>query len=360
MSARSAQPGRTVRAAIIDAPGAEPRVGSIELPPRTGGTTLLAVAAAPLNPLDLAIASGTFHSVRHRCAYVPGSECAGVVLDSDRFPAGSVVYAECRPAPASPGALATHVVVADDDVLPLPEGLDPIRGAAVGNCGVAAYIPLIEIGELQPEQCVLVLGASGAVGQIAVQIARRRGAGRVVAVARNRAMLPRLLDLGAHDVVDLREGEGAEELAVRLLEAGGPADLVLDGVYGPVFEAALRACAPTARVINIGNGSGPEARLPAGLLRGKRLTITGFAGLHTPLSEKQAALDWLWSALVRDELRLETRTFGLGRLPEAWSAQAASPHGKCVIVPETPDGRAARSKPARAENTRTVAPLDSR
>jgi NADPH2:quinone reductase len=226
------------------------------------------------------------------------------------------------------------VLVADDDVLPLPEGLDPIRAAAVANCGVAAYFPLVEIGALRPGQTVLILGASGAVGQIAIQLARLRGAGRVVAVARDRRMLPRLLDLGADAVVELREGEAVDDQARRLLDAGGPADLVLDAVYGPVFEAALRACAPGAHLINIGNGAGPEAALPAGLLRGKQLRITGFAGLHTPLSGKRAALEWLWDALASGELRLETRTFGLEQLAEAWRAQAASPHGKCVIVPK--------------------------
>jgi NADPH2:quinone reductase len=325
---------RRAQAAIVDVPGAQPRLGSVELPARGPGTTLLEVVAAPLNPLDLAIASGTFHSVRHDSAYVPGSECAGYVLESDRHPPGSLVYAECHPTPARPGALATHVLVADDDVLPLPEGLDPIRGAAVGNCGVAAYFPLVEIGALRPGQTVLILGASGAVGQVAVQVARLRGAGRVVAVARNEAILRHLLELGAHAVVDLREGEDVEVLARRLLDAGGPVDLVLDGVYGPIFEAALRACTPGAHVINIGNGAGPEAELPAGLLRGKQLRITGFAGLHTPLSAKRAALEWLWGALAHDQLRLETRIFGLGQLAEAWRAQAASPHGKCVIVPE--------------------------
>ncbi|MDQ6695392.1 MAG: hypothetical protein M3014_13415, partial [Chloroflexota bacterium] len=86
-------------AGIVNAHGAEPLVGWLELPSLSPGTTLLKVIAAPLNPLDLLIASGTFHSVRHESPYVPGSECVGVVIDSDRFAQGTLVYAECHASP---------------------------------------------------------------------------------------------------------------------------------------------------------------------------------------------------------------------------------------------------------------------
>lgn len=323
-----------VRAAIVDAPGAAPRVGSVVLPPRTPGTTLAAVVAAPLNPLDLVIASGTFHSARHEAPYVPGSECVGVVLDSDRHQPGSWVYAECHASPDTPGSLATHVLVDDDDLLPLPKGIDPVRAAAVGNSGTAAFIPLVEDAALRDGETVLVLGATGAVGQLAVQVAHRRGAGRVVGVARDREALALLPALGADAVVGLRAGESAEELAERLGAAAGPVDVVLDGVYGVPLEAALQVCAPRARVVNVGNPAGATARIPAGLLRGKQLTLSGFAGLHTPLRAKQSALTWLWAALARDELRVDVRTFPLDDLPSAWRTQAVSPHAKCVVLPE--------------------------
>lgn len=323
-----------IRAAIVDAPGAEPHLGSIVLPPRTPGTTLITVVAAPVNPLDLLIASGGFHSARHESPYVPGSECVGVVVDSDRYAAGSWVYAECHASPTASGTFATHVLVPDDDLLPLPDDINPILAAAVGNSGTAAFIPLIENAGLRPGETVLVLGATGAVGQLAVQIAHRSGAGRVVGVARNRAALEGLLSLGADAVVDVHRDETDEELAARLLAAaGGPVDVVLDGLYGIPLQAALRVCAPRARVVNIGNLAGPTAQIPAGLLRGKQITLSGFAGLHTTLQAKQPALKWLWAAVGRDELKVEVRTVGLEELPAAWRAQAASPHAKFVVVP---------------------------
>jgi NADPH2:quinone reductase len=340
MNALPAAPENGIRAAIIDAPGAQPRLGSVVLPPRTPGTTLVAVIAAPLNPLDLVIASGTFHSARHEAPYVPGSECVGAVLGSGRYPPGSLVYAECHASPTTPGSLAAQVLIADGDLLPLPGGLDPVLAAAVGNSGTAAFMSLIEEAGLRPGETVLVLGATGAVGQLAVQVAHQSGAGRVIGVARDRAALGRLPALGADAVVELRAGESSEALAARVLAAAGPVDVVLDGLYGVPLEAALQVCAPRARVVNIGNPAGATVQVPAGLLRGRQLTLSGFAGLHTPLRDKQAALTWLWTALARGELQVEVRTFPLEELPAAWRAQAVSPHAKCVVLPGTPAPRA--------------------
>ncbi|GGM94566.1 NADPH:quinone reductase [Lentzea pudingi] len=321
-----------VPAVIVDAPGAEPRLGSVARPVRTPGTTVVAVVAAPLNPLDLAIASGTFHSARHEAPYVPGSECVGMVLESDVYLPGSWVYAECHASPASPGTFVACVLVADENLIPLPQEVDPVLGAAVGNSGTAAFMPLIERGGLRSGETVLVLGATGTVGQIAIQIARQTGAGRVVGVGRDHAALQQLLGLGANAVVDLRADEPTNELAIRLLAAAGPVDVVLDGLYGAPLEAALQACAAGARVVNIGNAAGASAQVPAGLVRSKQLTLSGFAGLHTPLKAKRVALSWLWNALVRSKLQLEVRTVSLEELPRAWRDQAHSPHAKCVVV----------------------------
>lgn len=336
--------GAQVLAGIVDAAGATPRLAETTLPARGPGSTLVTVVAAPLNPLDLLIASGTFHSVRHSAPYVPGSECVGVVAESDVLAPGTWVYAECRPAPAAPGALATQTVVADRDLLVLPGGLDPAAAAAVGNAGTAAYLPLVDVAGLRAGQTVVVLGATGAVGQLAVQIARLHGAGAVVGVGRDRAALQRLLGLGADAVVDLRDDEDVDALAARLLAAAGPVDVVLDGVYGRPVEAALRTCAPRARVINIGNAAGGTAQIPAGLLRGKQITLSGFAGLHTPLQDKRAALQWLWSSLAAGDLQVGVATFPFHELPAAWHAQADSPHAKCVVVHD--DDRHLQQTPA--------------
>lgn len=322
-----------VPAAIVDRPGAEPRFGRVGLPARVPGTTRLAVVAAPLNPLDLLIASGGFHSARYDVPYVPGSECVGTVVASDRYPAGALVYAECLASPERPGAFAAEALVDDENVLVLPEGLDPVGAAAVGNSGVAAFVPLVDVAGLRARDRVLVLGATGAVGRLAVQIAHLRGAGRVTGVARDVAALERLRGLGADAVVGVRDGETADSLAARIIDLAGPVDVVLDCLYGVPLEAALHACAPRARIVNVGHSAGPTARIPAGLLRGKQLSVVGFAGLHTPFREKHAALTWLWRQLGRGKLRTHETSVSFEGLPTAWRAQSSSPHTKFVVLP---------------------------
>jgi NADPH2:quinone reductase len=267
-------------------------------------------------------------------AYVPGAECVGTVLESDTHAIGSLVYAECHASPDHPGAFADEVVVLDTAVISVPDGVDPVLAAAVGNSGIAAYLPLVDNVGLRPGDNVLVLGATGAVGQLAVQIALRLGAGRVVGVARSRSALDRVLALGADAVVELRPDETAYDLGVRLTSAAPDTDVVFDGIYGIPLEAALHACGRRARIVNVGNLAGPIASIPASLLRGKQLTISGFAGIHAPVSKKRAALSWLWSALARDELRLDVQTVSLDGIAEAWAAQAASPHAKFVVLPD--------------------------
>jgi NADPH:quinone reductase-like Zn-dependent oxidoreductase len=327
-----AVPDRVV-AAIIDKPGAPPRLGEVGLPALTPGDSVLRVLAAPLNPLDLLIASGTFHSAHYEQPYVPGSECVGVVVQSQRHAPGTRVYAQCQAGPDRPGSLATHLVVHDDETIPLPDALDAIAAAAVGNSGVAAYVPLIETAGLQAGETVLILGATGAVGQLAVQIARSHGAAKVVGVGRNRLALDRLLRLGADAVVALQPDESENELAARLRDAAGPVDVLLDGLFGVPLQAALKSCASHGRVVNIGNPCGPSAVLSAGLLRSRQLTLSGFAGLHMSMNAKQGALGWLWRQVIDAALTIDVRSSALQDISATWLVQQSSPHAKCVVIP---------------------------
>ena len=194
-------------------------------------------------------------------------------------------------------------------------------------------MPLVEIARIRPGDNVLILGATGAVGQLAVQIAKAKGAARVVGVGRDRAVLEHLKSLGADAVVELRAGEEAVELTDRLRDMADAVNVILDGLYGMPLEAALPVCASQARVVNIGHSAGATASIPAGILRGKQLALFGFAGLHTPLKEKQSALSWLWAALKGGTLRVNVKTVLLEDLALAWRGQAMSPHAKYVVLP---------------------------
>jgi NADPH:quinone reductase-like Zn-dependent oxidoreductase len=169
-----------MRAAILRAHGAVPEVGDLDEPE---GADVLEVLAAGMNPVDVRIASGTFPNERHEPPYVAGKE--GVGRRSD----GSLVYFDASVEPY--GAFADRTAIPADGGYPVPDGLDPALAVCFGVAGLAAWLPLEWRGRLAAGETVLVLGASGVVGQIAVQAARLLGAGRVVAAARNEKGLER-------------------------------------------------------------------------------------------------------------------------------------------------------------------------
>ncbi len=135
---------------------------------------------APLNPVDVAIAGGRFYLDVPPPPYVAGAELVGAVERSDRFPAGTRVWALTMT-----GAMAERAAVRDDLLVPVPDGLDDGLAGAVGIAGLAGWMAVRRRGGLAAGETVVVLGASGILGQAAVQAAASGGAARVVAATRS-------------------------------------------------------------------------------------------------------------------------------------------------------------------------------
>ena len=227
--ASGAAPG-TMQAAVISRHGGPPEHRPHPAPRRGPGQALIRVTAAPVNPLDLLCASGTSYFGAPALPYAPGVQGVGTIAESGVLPAGQRVWFSCdagmRP---GDGAMAELCVAEDAAVLPLPDGVDDDLVAALGLSAIAAWMALTWRGGLQPGEHVLVLGASGTVGQVGVQAARLLGAGRVTAACRDPRGRARAAELGADAVADL----GAYDLDAALAEAaGGQVDLVLDPVWG--------------------------------------------------------------------------------------------------------------------------------
>ena len=228
-----------MRAALVRQHGQPPELGSHPAPRRGPGQALIQVTAAPVNPLDLLCASGTSYFGRPALPYAPGAQGVGTVEEADSLPAGARVWFSCdagmRP---GDGAMAELCVAEESSVLPLPDGVSDDLAAALGLSAIAAWMALGWRGGLRPGEHVLVLGASGTVGQVAIQAARLLGAGRVIAACRDGHGRARAADLGADAVADLT-GEDLDTVTSRLAEAtAGRVDLVLDPVWGRPAEAA--------------------------------------------------------------------------------------------------------------------------
>jgi NADPH:quinone reductase-like Zn-dependent oxidoreductase len=275
-----------------------------------------------MNPVDVRIAGGTFGLERHATPYIAGKEGVGRRAD------GSLVYFEYSVEPF--GAFAERTRLEPGDGYTLPEGLDPALAVCLGVSGLAAWLGLEWRGRLAAGESVLVLGASGVVGQIAVQAAKLLGAGRVVAAARNPESLERSRGLGADATVSL----AGEDHAAALREAAGDGgfDVVLDPLWGPPAVAAIGVMAPFGRLVALGQSAGAEATVPSAALRGKPVDILGYTNYTAGEERKAAAYAALAGHAAAGRIRVEIERYGLDDVPRVWERQTTSPNAKQVIL----------------------------
>src|SRR6266571_8431765 len=203
-------------AAVIHRHAAPPEFVLWPMPRRGPGQALVRVTAAPISPLDLLCASGTSYFGAPRLPYIPGVQGIGIVIEADVLAPGQRVWFSCD-AGMKPGdgSMALYCVIDESSALVLPDQVDDDLAAALGLSAIAAWMALTWRAHLQPGAQVLVLGASGAVGQVAVQAARLHGAGRVIAASRNEDGRTLALSRGADAAVDL-SGDSVDEISRRI------------------------------------------------------------------------------------------------------------------------------------------------
>jgi NADPH:quinone reductase-like Zn-dependent oxidoreductase len=324
----------TMRAAVLRRHGAPPEPGPHPAPRREPGQALVRVTAAPISPLDLLCASGTSYLGAPALPYVPGTQGVGVVEAADGLPAGQRVWfsatAGLRP---GDGSMAQWCVVPQAAVLPVPDGVSDDLAAALGLSAIAAWMALTWRGGLQRGEHVLVLGASGNVGQIGVQAARLLGAGRVVAACRDPHGRARAMELGASMVTDL-SGADTGALAGRLRQAAdGRVDLVLDPVWGRPAEAALQVLSPRGRLVNLGSAAGAGASVHSAALRGGELSVLGYTNNALTNEQKATALKEIFAHAAAGRLTADRETIPLEHAAGAWSRCGQAPHRRAVLIP---------------------------
>jgi NADPH2:quinone reductase len=175
---------------------------------------------------------------------------------------------------------------------------------------------------------VLVLGATGAVGQMAVQLAKLMGAGRVVGAGRSAERLERVRELGADEVVGLggEDLEGSFERA-----AGGRLDIVIDSLWGKPAMAALGAIATEGRLVNVGQSAGTDVRLPLEIVRNRQGAIHAISSGWTEFDRKASAYRRLLEHAVEGHVTVDREVVPLDDVAAAWQRQEASPGLKLVI-----------------------------
>jgi NADPH:quinone reductase-like Zn-dependent oxidoreductase len=310
-----------MRAAVLHDYGV-PSAGEFEEPLAGAGQAVVEVLAAGLNPVDVTICAGRFYAGKPPLPCVAGREGVGL-LD------GARVYFDGPVAPF--GSMAQRALVDPGHTYSVPDGVADGVAVALGISGLAAWLALEWRAKLQPGEHVLVLAASGVLGQIAVQAAKLLGAGRVVAAARSREGLERCLELGADASVRLDE---REDLSAAMAQAGeGRIDVVLDPLWGEPLVAALGAASFGARIVQIGAGAGAEATIPSAPVRGKMLVLMGHTNFAASPEVKREAYARMSEAVVAGKITVEVDPLALDEVDEAWRRLQAGSHRKIVLVP---------------------------
>jgi NADPH:quinone reductase-like Zn-dependent oxidoreductase len=282
------------------------------------------VAAAGLHHLDLLKATGTYYTGPPPLPSVVGTDGVGRLADGRR------VYFDEPLAPY--GSMCERTVVSPEATLDVADGLDDVVAAALGNTGLGAWVALSWRARLDAGETVCVLGATGAVGSIAVQAAKLLGAGKVIGVALGDERLERLKELGPDVVVELGD---AAALADQLQEAAPEGiDVTIDLLWGEYGLAAMRAAGRFARHVEMGSVAAPEAVVPAALLRSKSLNLLGFSIAHPPLEVRREGYLRLTEHAARGEITVDVERIALEDVGEAWERQRRAAGGpKLVIVP---------------------------
>ena len=319
-----------MQAAVIATPGTPPVPEERPTPSRDGGEVLVAVAAAPVVPLDRLCASGTSYFGVPSVPYVPGVQGVGFVAEGTvEFPDGTPVWfatnAGMQPGDGSMRALAA---VPEHDVVALPPDADPVLVAALGLSAVAAWMALTFRGGLTAGEHVLVLGAGGVVGQAAVQLAKAAGAGRVVAAARSPRAREQALRLGADAFVEL-DVDDVEGLAERM-RVDGPVDLVVDPLFGVPAAAALRALRPHGRLVNLGSSAAETAPFDSSTLRSRSLRVLGYTNNELTRSQRAVALTHVVDEVLTGRLTVAHQRVPLADVTDAWTRAG----DRVVLVPQ--------------------------
>jgi NADPH:quinone reductase-like Zn-dependent oxidoreductase len=315
-----------VKAAVVREVGSPPEPGELPDPQRGDGEALVEVLAAALNPIDVAIAAGRFYAGPPQVPYAPGREGVGLVRESRSNATGTRVRFELDSGYGTNGSVAELVVVDEAALVPLPNDAEDKVAAALGIAGIAAWHAL-EKARVEGAT-VVVLGATGAVGQVAIQGAKLMGARRVVAAARNADALEQVRALGADELVPIGEGD----LTAALKQAAdGEIDAVIDPLWGEPAVATLKALRIGGRLVHLGTSAGLEATIPSAPLRGNNVSIIGHSNLTTPHETKARAYRELLEHATAGRLRVNIDVFPLEQVADAWREQAASPHRKIVV-----------------------------
>jgi NADPH:quinone reductase-like Zn-dependent oxidoreductase len=319
-----------MNAAVVTSFGEVPRYRQFEVPrPASGSQILVDVLAAGLHPRVRSGAAGAHYTSTGTLPMIPGTDGVG------RLPDGRRIYFVTGD--DALGTMADKALADTGRAINLPDDVDIAKVAAAMNPAMSSWVALRRRVPLESGQTVLVLGATGNAGAMAVQIAKRLGAGRVVGAGRDPDRLQALASFGADEVVPLT-GD-VDETARALGAAAGEADIVIDYLWGKPAERAIAALL-TARLdrsralnwIQIGAMAGPTIELPSVALRSANLRVQGNGQGAVSTAAYLAELPSLVDEINAGTIAVRPKVMPLADVEAIWT-RPDSPGERTVLVP---------------------------
>jgi NADPH:quinone reductase-like Zn-dependent oxidoreductase len=313
-----------MKAAVVNALGQPPHFQDFPDPAPVAGEVVVHVRAAGLHPIVKALAAGTHYAGKGEVPMIPGIDGVGTLDDGRR------VYFGLSRQPW--GTMCERTVAPLARCIPLPDSIDDIQAAAIANPGMSAWLSIKERAALKPGERVLILGATGVAGQLAIQTARHLGAGSVIAAGRN-------LDALASEKPDAVVSLTQEEDAIReafTAEAKQGIDVVIDYLWGRPTELLLEALArcfdPNAarstRLVEVGESAGKTISLPGATLRSIDLKLMGSGFGSFPLQRVLEAIPGLFTLGASGTLKVAADPVPLAEVESAWTRKES---GKRIV-----------------------------
>lgn len=296
-----------------------PRYATFADPVPADGEKLVTVTAAGLHQIVKALANGTHYGSTGELPFIPGVDGVGRLEDGKR-----VFFGGTR----SPyGTFAERALASSWMSIELPEGLDDVTAAGIANPGMSSWVALAGRAKFVAGESVFILGATGVAGQLAVQIAKRLGARRIIAAGRNSKALDQLKVLGADAVISLDQERDALVAAFRQEVAQDPVDVVLDYLWGAPAEALLAALShkglskatPRLRYVQIGASAGPAISLLAATLRSSAIELLGSGFGSASLDQIVRAVADFFRMAAAQPFHFQARAVPLKDVESVWN-----------------------------------------
>jgi NADPH2:quinone reductase len=305
-----------MNAAVVESFQSPPQYKPFDDPVPQPGESVVRVLAAGLHPIVRSRARGGHYTSSGQLPLIPGLDGVGRLDDGRR-----VFFAAAHP---QFGTFAERAIARPGGLIPLADTVSDASAAALGNPAMSSWAALSHRAKFVSGESVLILGATGVSGQLAVQIAKRRGAKRVIACGRNPDALEKTKSLGADATISL-ELPHDELVAVLRNEIEAGIDVVLDYIWGPPAEATLEAIArrdnetSPLRYIQIGQMAGRTISLDGAVLRSSAVELLGSGFGSVALPNLLSSIADFFAEAARAPFDIAIKSVPLSDIASAWN-----------------------------------------